>query len=187
MAPPSTHDSAELPCLHGCLFFIHKYFPPQSSFSCPLGRHSRHNQHSHQQPLPWDCSTIPMFQLPAAVPCRGPTSLSGVHTTVHMTVARIFCMILIPFRLSQIRCFTLSLKCFSSVPNNCPDVGITPLLQFLYPPRAGLVLLTLLVSPLLPSSCQVLRGSTYSFLVVRFSCLLSFGVLQALLCLTVYS
>ena len=107
----------------------------------------------------WDCTPIPMLQLPAIVLSRGLASLSGVH----MAAVRIVCVILIPFRLSQISCFTLSLKCFSSVPNNCPDVGITPLLQFLYPPRAGLVLLTLLVSPLLPSSCQVLCGSTYFF------------------------
>ena len=30
------------------------------------------------------------------------------------------CLILIPFRLPQIICFTLSLKCFSSDSNNCP-------------------------------------------------------------------
>ena len=46
-------------------------------------------------------------------------------------------LILIPFRLPQISCFTLSLKCFSSDSDNCPDVGIGPLLQFLHPPRAG--------------------------------------------------
>ena len=182
MAPPPTHDSVASPCFHDCLAFIHRHFPPQSPPSCPLNP-SLHSQH---QPLPWDCSTIPMLQLPAAVPSRGPTSLSGVHTTVQMTVARIFCMILIPFRLSQISCFTLSLKRFSSVPKNSLDVGIRPLLQFLYLPRAGLVLLTPLF-PLLPSSCQVLRGSICSFLVLRFSCLLSFGVLQALFCLKVYS
>ena len=34
------------------------------------------------------------------------------------------CLILIPFRLSQISCFPLSLKCFSSDSDNCPDVGI---------------------------------------------------------------
>ena len=28
-------------------------------------------------PLPWDCSTIPKLQLPAAAPSRGPASLSG--------------------------------------------------------------------------------------------------------------
>ena len=53
----------------------------------------------------------------------------------------------IPFRLPQVSCFTLSLKCFSSDSDNCPDVGIGPLLQFPHPPRAGPVLLTLLFSP----------------------------------------
>ena len=37
--------------------------------------------------------------------------------------------ILIPLRLSQLSCFTLSLKCFSSDSDNCPDAGIRPLLQ----------------------------------------------------------
>ena len=39
-------------------------------------------------------------------------------------------LILIPFRLPQIGCFTLSLKCFSSDSDNCPDVGIGILPQF---------------------------------------------------------
>ena len=39
------------------------------------------------------------------------------------------CLILIPFRLPQISCFTLSLKCFSSDSDNCPAVRIRPLLQ----------------------------------------------------------
>ena len=54
------------------------------------------------------------------------------------------CLILIPFRLPQISCFTLSLKCFSSDSDNFPDVGIGHLLQFPHQPRTGLVLLTLL-------------------------------------------
>ena len=33
------------------------------------------------------------------------------------------CLILIPFRLPQISCFTLSLKCFSSDSDNCPRCG----------------------------------------------------------------
>ena len=57
------------------------------------------------------------------------------------------CLILIPFRLPQISCFSLSLKCFSSDTDSCPDVGMGPLLQFPHPPRAGPVLLTLLFSP----------------------------------------
>ena len=75
------------------------------------------------------------------------------------------CLILIPFILSQISCFTLSLKCFPSVPNNCPHVMNKPLLQFPRPPRAGTVLLILFFYPLLPSSYHVLRGSIHSFLV----------------------
>ena len=38
------------------------------------------------------------------------------------------CLILIPFRLPQISCFTLSLKCFSPDSDNYPNVGIGPLL-----------------------------------------------------------
>ena len=93
-------------------------------------------------------------------------------------------LILIPFRRPQISCFTLSLKCFSSDSDNCPDVGIGPLLQFPHPPRAGPVLLTPLFFPLLPSSYF---GSIYYFPLVRYSCLLSAGVLDALLCLKMYS
>ena len=60
------------------------------------------------------------------------------------------CLSLIPFTLPQINCFTLSLKCFFSDSDNCPDVRIRPLLQFPHPPRAGPVLLILPFS--LPSS-----------------------------------
>ena len=95
--------------------------------------------------------------------------------------------VLIPFRLPQISCFTLSLKCLSSNPDSCPDVGIRPLLQFPHPLRAGPVLLTLLFFPLVPSSYRVLRGSIYSFPLVSYSCPLSAGVLHALLCLKVCS
>ena len=73
------------------------------------------------------------------------------------------CLIPFPFRLPQTSCFTLSLKCFSSDSDNCPNMEIGPLLQFSHPPRAGPVLLTLLFFPLVPLSYQVLRGSIYSF------------------------
>ena len=96
-------------------------------------------------------------------------------------------LILIPFRLPQISCFTLSLKCFSSDSDNCPAVGIRLLLQFPHPLRAGPILLTLLFFPLVPLSYLNLCGSIYSFPLVRHSCLLSAGVLHALLCLKVYS
>ena len=122
MAPPTMHDSVGSPCLHGFLAFLYRHFPSQSPPSHLLNS----SLHSQQQPLPWDCSTIPTLQLLAAAPSRGPVSLSGVC----MTVARIACVILIPFRLPQIGCFTLSLKCFSSDSDSCPAVGIVPLLQF---------------------------------------------------------
>ena len=64
----------------------------------------------------------------------------------------------IPFRLPQISCFSLSLKRLSSDSDNCPNVGIGPLLQFPHPPRAGPVVLTLLFSPLVPSSYRVFVG-----------------------------
>ena len=57
------------------------------------------------------------------------------------------CLILLPFRLPQISCFTLSLKCFSSDSLSCPSVGIRPPLQFPHLPRAGPDLLSLLFSP----------------------------------------
>jgi len=97
------------------------------------------------------------------------------------------CLILIPFRLPQISCFTLGLKCFSFDSDNCPDVGIRLLLQFPHPPKVGPVLLTLLFFPLIPSSYWVLRGLIFSFPLVRYSYLLSAGVLHALLCVKVYS
>ena len=87
------------------------------------------------------------------------------------------CLILIPFRLPQISCFTLSLKCVSSDSDSCPFVGIRPLLQFPH----------LLFFPLVPSSYRVLRGCICYFLLVRSFCLLSAGVLHALLRLKVCS
>ena len=101
------------------------------------------------------------------------------------------CLILIPFRLPQISCFALSPECFSSDSDSCPDVGIRSLFQFLHRPRAGPVLLTLLFFPLVLlsywGSLHIVCGSIYSFPLVRYSCLLSAGVLHALLCLKVYS
>ena len=93
-------------------------------------------------------------------------------------------LILIPFRLPQISCFTLSLKCFSYHSDDCPE-DEWPVLQF--PDPVVSVLLTFLFFPLVPSSYQVLRGSIYSFPLIRHSCPLSAGVPHAPLCLKVYS
>ena len=132
VAPPPTCDSAVSPCLHGCLAFHHD-LPPH----------------------------IPSIRLSAVnnSPCPGiaPQSLSSISQPLplpgdpHSCLAYVLLgknhLILIPFRLPRISYFTLSLKCFSSDSDNCPAVGIRPLLQFLHPPRAGPVLLTLLFFP----------------------------------------
>ena len=80
------------------------------------------------------------------------------------------CLILIPFRQPQISCFPLSFKCFSSDSDNCPNVGIGPLLQVPHLPRASPLLLTLLFFSLVLLSYQVLRGSIYSFPLIRYFC-----------------
>ena len=172
--PTPMCDSAVLPYFHGCLAFLHRHIPPQSSLSHPLGP----SLHRQQQPSPWDCCTIPKLQLPAAAPSRGPASLLGGWYGCGKG-----CLILIPFRLPQISCFILILKYFSSDPDTCPDLGIGPLLHFPNPLRAGSLLL---IGPV-PLSYQVICGPIYSFLVVRYSFLFSSGVLQALLCLKVFS
>ena len=98
--------------------------PPQSPPSLPLDP----SLCSQQKPSPWDCSIIPKFQLITAAPSRGPASLSGGMYDWGKDG-----LILIPFRLPQISCFILSLKCFFSDSGNCPNVGIGPLLQSLDP------------------------------------------------------
>ena len=151
---------------------------------------------SHHDLLPH----IPLIHLSAvkSSPLKGiaPQSLNSSSQLsfpeTRVSAHRVFgcgkdCLILTPFRLPLISCFTLSLKCSSSDSDSCPDVGIGPLLQCPHWSRGGPALLTLLFSPLVPSSSQVLHGPIYSFPLARCSCLLSACVLQALLCLKVYS
>ena len=137
---------------------------------------------SQQQRSSRDCSTIPKLQLPATAPSRGPVSLSGVCMAVARTLG-------ISFHLGRHRsAVSLSILTVSPLTqDNCPDVGMGPLLPFPYPQGTSPVLLTLLFFPLVPSSYRVLHGSICSFLLVRYSCPLSAGVLHALLCLKVYS
>ena len=138
-----TWDSAVLPFFHGCLAFLHRHFPPQSPPSHPLGSISPQSTaplalgllHNPQTPAPSCCTFQGKY-----VPVQGMYGCSKDF------------LILIPFRLPQISCFTPSLKSFSSDSDNCPNVGIGPLLQFPHLPRAGPVLLTLWFLPLVPSS-----------------------------------
>ena len=133
MAPPPKHDSAVLPCFHGCLASLHRHFPPQSPPSHPLDP----SLHCQQQPSPWDCPTIPKLQLLATAPSRRPMFLPDICMAAARTVWFSFSL------LPQISCYILSLKCFSSDSDNCPAVGIRLLLQFPHPQRAVSVLLTL--------------------------------------------
>ena len=70
---------ALLPWLPG---FPPQLFPTTSPPSRPLDL----SLCGQQQPSPWDCSTIPKLQLPAAAPSRGPASLSGVCMGAARTV-----------------------------------------------------------------------------------------------------
>ena len=153
---------------------------------------------SHHSLLPH----IPSIRLSAinSSPCPGiaPQSLNSSSQPLHLPgdlvpVRNMYgCgksrLTLVPFRLPQISCFTLSLKCFSSDSDNCPDLEIGPLLQFPQWLRAGPVLLTLLFFPpyfLSPTKFRVILHN--SFPLVRYSCPLSAGVLHGLLCPNAYS
>ena len=85
-----------------------QFVSPQSTAALSLGL-----LHSPLSPAPSCCA----FQ-ETSIPVQG------------MCVCGKDCLIFIPFRLPQISCFPLGLKCFSSDSDNCPDVGIRPLLQF---------------------------------------------------------
>ena len=85
-------DSAVAPCLHGCPAFLQRHSPGCSPPSLSL----RPSPRSQQQSLLWDCSPIPMLQLPATVFSDGLTSLSRVHRAT----AQIVCVVPTPFRLS---------------------------------------------------------------------------------------
>ena len=142
MAPPPTRDSALSPCCRVCLAFL-QAFPtttssltsPRSIFPQSIAALELGLLHSPETPAP---SLCPFQEI-----CILARHMYGFGED---------CLILIPFRLPQISYFTLSLKCFSSDSDNCPAVGIRPLLQFPHPLRAGPVLLTLLFFPLVPSS-----------------------------------
>ena len=174
MSPPATYDSTVSPCFHGCLAFLHQHFPPQSHPSYPLDP----SLHSQQQPSPWDCSTIPKLQLPAAAPSRGPVRVQvwlwqGLSFSFHLGCHR-SAVLLSALNVSPLT-QTVALM-WGWIP-----ASVSP------PAKVRSIINNTPVSPLVPSSYRVLRGSIYSFPLVRHSCRLSAGVLHALLCLKVYS
>ena len=179
IGPTSICDPAVSPYFHVYLVFLHKHFPLWIPPSGPLGL----SPHSQQQILPKDCSPISMPQLPVTALSRGLASLSRVHRAV----AKFVCMVLIPFRLSQISCCTLQrpqilLHSSKQLPwcghLTCASVPQTPMCRS-SPSHCPLF-------PFIPSSYRVFHGLIYSFLVVRDSCPLSASVMRDLLCLKVY-
>ena len=147
MAPPSSSDSAVSPCFHGCLAFStgisnHSLLPHIPSVCLSTVNSSPHpgiapqslNSNSQLLRLPGDLCPYPGY----------------VWLQQGLSV-------LIPSRLPQISCFTLSLKCFSSNPDNCPNVGIRPLLQFSHSLRAGPVLFS-------PPSSFILPGFAWFYI-----------------------
>ena len=134
MAPSPTCDSAVSPCFPTGISH-HDLLPHIPSI--PL---SAVNSSSHPEVPPQSLNS-------SSQPLRLPEDLCPVWGVYGCGKD---CLILIPFRLSQISCFILSLKCFSSDSDYCPDVRIALLLQFPHPLRAGPVLLTLLLFPLVP-------------------------------------
>ena len=139
MAPPGIHDSTVLPCLHGCLAFLHRHFPPHLLPHIPSICLSAVNSSPHLRTAPQSLNS-------GSQPLRLPGDLHLYPGMFHDTKD---CLILIPLRLPQISCF-ISLKCFYSDSDNCPFLG-SDLFQFPRPLRTGPVLLTLLFFPLVPS------------------------------------
>ena len=161
MAPPTMHDSAVSPCFHGL---------PPLAFPTKISSHTSPQSISLHSPA---ALTLGLLHIPLTpAPSHCPFQKTSVPAWGMYGCGK-DCLILIPFRLPHISCFTLSLKCFFSDSDNWPAVGTRPLLQFPHPLRADPVLLTLLFFPLVPSSYWVLCGSKYSLPLVRYSCLLS--------------
>ena len=163
---------ALLPLLPG---FPPPAFPSMiSSLTCPQSV-------SPQSTAALTPGLLPKLQLPTIVPSRGPAFLSRVCMAVARTVW-------VSFHLGCHRpAVSLSTLNVSTLIQTVVLMwGSDPCFSF--PTHQGQSsATTLLFFPLLPSSHQVLRGSTFSFPLVRYSCPLLAGVLDALLCLKVYS
>ena len=105
--------------------------------------------HSQQQPLPWDCSTIPKLQLPAAPPSRGPMFLSGICMAAARTVWFSFCL---GCHRSAV---SLSALNVSSNVRQLPWCGDQTPVSIPLPAEGRFSLTNTTVFPLVPSSYQV--------------------------------
>ena len=114
---PFACELAVLPCLHGFLVFLHRHLLPCS----PPSHLLRLFPCSQQQTSPWDCSPVPIFPLLAAVHSRGHASCPGYSRAV----TRIVCVVLTPFRLSQVSyCTFQQPQMLFLCPKQLPLVGI---------------------------------------------------------------
>ena len=142
MALPAMWDSAVSPCFHGCPAFLRRQFPPQSPHipSIPLSA-------VNSSPRP---GIAPQFLNSSSQQLHFPGNLCPC-LCMSMYVYGKDRLILIPFRLPQISCFILSLKCFSSDSDSCPDIeDWTP--ASVPPPAEGSPVLLTLFLPLVPST-----------------------------------
>jgi len=138
MAPPSVCDSAVLPYLHGWSAFLPRYFPlhllPHIPSHCLPAVNSRFHPGIALQSLQSSSKSL-----------RIPGDSNPVQ--VGRAAAKIVWFSFLSDCHRWAAALSNSLKCFSCVPNNCPDVGIWSLLQVPHPPGTCLVLITLLFFP----------------------------------------
>ena len=124
MAPPTTCD---------CSIALLPWLPPQA-FPTPVS--SLTSPHS-VSPQSIAVLTLGLLHNPWT---PAPSSYAFQETcisTQHRYGCGKYYFILIPFRLPQISCFTLRLKCFSSDSDNCPSNGIRTQLQLPHPHEGG--------------------------------------------------
>ena len=110
-APPTVCDSAVSSYFHDCPAFLHRHFPPQSPPS-----------HLPHPSLQVNSSPHPGIAPQSLNPSSQPLPLPGDQRSGPVLCKD--CLILIPFKLPQIRCITFSLKCFLSDSYSCLDVRI---------------------------------------------------------------
>lgn len=161
MAPLLVCDSAVAPCFHDCLTLFQRHSLQQS----PPSRPSRLFPQNQQQSLPWDCGYAPA---PSCSAFWWAVSLPGLCRAT----AQVVCVVLTPFRLSQISAFTLQQsQMLPLCPSRLPWYrDITPSSTS---PPAGDRFSCADSAPLSPFpslSCPVLCGSVCSSPVVRDSC-----------------
>ena len=176
VAPSPMCVSAVLPCFHNARLSSTGFSQPQSPLSHPLNL----SLGSQQQPSPWDYSTIPKLQFPDAMPFRAPASLSGVCMAAARTV----------WFSSQSGCHRSAVSLSA--------LNVSPLTQTIAAmwgsdacsssPTCWVQIQSYQHSHFPPSSFILLSFAWVytSPSLVRYSCLLSAGVLHALLCLKVY-